>query len=169
MWGSFGKMKTKVTILAVERRLRKNWKLLTWFAAVALVCWAVPTIIEHYAATDNVRELFRTDRKHVLPSHTWFVLLCLSVPLSARFALRLIQKRCLWLAATVALVSPIAGWFCLRFSVTVESIHDILGSMQFGWPYDLEYMLRFSVVYLGLWLLVLLGLLPNPLKKRPHE
>ncbi len=137
---------------------------LTWIAVVAAICVAMPVVIEHYANTDNVRELFRTDGKHFLPSHTWFTLLCLSVPLSARTVLRLVQRKNWKSGILLALLSPLAGWYCLKCSVTVESIHDILGSMKLGWPHDLEYIARFSVVYVSLWILILLGILPNPLK-----
>ena len=138
---------------------------LIWIAIVAAICGAIPVVIENYADTDNVRELFRTDNKHFLPPHTWFTLLCLSVPLSARTVLRLVQRKHWKSGILLALLSPLAGWYCLRFSVTVESIHDILGSIKLGWPYDLEYIARFSVVYISLWIITLLGILPNPLKK----
>ncbi len=145
-------------------RMKVPVRTLIWIAIVVAICLAMPVVIQNYADTDNVRELFRTDNKHLLPPHTWFTLLCLSVPLSARTVLRLVQRKYWKTGILLALVSPLAGWFCLRFSITVESIHDILGTIKLGWPYDLEYILRFSIVYGSLWVLTFLGLLPNPLK-----
>jgi hypothetical protein len=119
----------------------------------------MPLIVEHYAATDNVRELFRTDRGHVLRPHTWFLLLCLLVPVSASLTARMLLRRRYRVPIVIALAAPVAGWFCLRYAVTVESIHDILGGPILGWPYDLEYITRFSVVFGTLWMITLLGFL----------
>lgn len=143
-------------------KMRRAWVwLLLWLLAVVVLAKAMPLIVEHYSETDNVRELFRTDQRHVLAPHTWFVLLCLLVPGSATVAARLLLRRRFVWPVVIALGSPVLGWYCLRYAVTVESIHDILGGPFGPWPYDLGYIARFSIVFGTLWTLTLLGFLPG--------
>lgn len=132
-----------------------------WFGVLGTLAYFLPWIIENYAATDNVRELFRSDRSHGLSPQTWFLLLCLLVPTSASLAARWLLGRRYLLPLLTGLAVPVLGWFCLRFAVTVESIHDILGTPVLNWPYDLEYIARFSVVFATLWVITLLGFLPG--------
>ena len=142
--------------------MRRNLAfLLLWILAIGILSLAMPGIIQHYAATDNVRELFRADAKFGVPAHVWFLTLCLLVPATASLAARLLLGRRIGAALVLLAVSPVAGWFCLRFAVTVESIHDILGAPILRWPYDLEYIMRFSCVFCTLWLITLLGFLPG--------
>lgn len=101
----------------------------------------------HGAANYNFAELFRTDKILVGPT---FVLLFLLTPLIARWAAdsRTLKTKLGWAAA-----SCLIAWGLLRRSVTVESIHDILGSPVYADPLDLEYILRFAALYLPLlWL-----------------
>ncbi len=142
--------------------MRRNMCLLGgWIGLIAVFAAVMPWIVEHYAATDNVRELFRTDRKHFLSPHAWFLILCLLVPSTASMAGCGWVKRKMLAPLAIALAAPVAGWFCLRFAVTVESIHDILGTPVLGWPFDLEYLARFSAVFCTLWFVTLLGILPG--------
>ena len=132
-----------------------------WVVAVVGLASAMPTIVNHYAATDNVRELFRADGRFFISPHVWFLLLCLIVPTTASLAVGHLRQRRPGMAALLAVAAPLAGWFCLRFAVTVESIHDILGAPVLGWPLDLEYILRFSMVFCTLWLITAIGVLPG--------
>jgi len=132
-----------------------------WAAVIVLLAAVLPWIVQNYSESDNVRELFRTDRKYVLPPHTWFLLLCLLVPTSAGKAARLLLRGRVVTPILIAVCAPVVGWYCLRFAVTVESVHDILGGPVPGLPYDFGYIARFSVVFGGLWLVTLLGFLPE--------
>ena len=40
-----------------------------WAAVAILMAMAMPLIVQRYAATDNVRELFRTDRSLAIRRH----------------------------------------------------------------------------------------------------
>ncbi len=137
-----------------------------WAAVAILMALAMPLIVQRYAATDNVRELFRDDARFHVPPHAWFFILCLFVPATAATCVRQLSRRRLGPALFVAIAAPVAGWYCLRFSVTVESIHDILGTPVLGWPFDLEYVLRFSAVFCTLWFITLIGILPAVLDAR---
>lgn len=41
----------------------------------------------------------------------------------------------------------LAVWFLLRISIPVESLHDILGSPIWGWPWDWELLVRFVALH----------------------
>ncbi len=105
----------------------------------------------------NLVELLRQDR--MFPG-AWLAFLCLWGPLAASWAAGAWQAGFRLRAACWAPASCLVAWGVLRRSVTVESIHDLLGSPVLSWPADLEYVARFSVIYLPfVWLPVLLALL----------
>ena len=99
--------------------MRKNLAfLLLWILAVGILSLAMPGIIQHYAATDNVRELFRAEAKFGVPAHVWFLTLCLLVPATASLAARLLLGR--RFGATLVLV---AVWnFALRKALLFSKI-----------------------------------------------
>ena len=105
----------------------------------------------------NLVELLRQDR--MFPG-AWLALLCLWGPLTASWAAGAWRAGFRLRAACWAPASCLVAWGVLRRSVTVESIHDLLGSPVLSWPADLEYVARFSAIYLPfVWLPVLLALL----------
>jgi len=92
----------------------------------------------------NFVELFRTDR--ILPGVRFMVIWWLG-PISAYWAVSFwLDNK--WVKAVSCLVgSGLVIWGLLRRSVTVESIDDILGTPVLLWPIDLEYIMRFFVLY----------------------
>lgn len=93
----------------------------------------------------NLRELLRTDKP--LAGVT-LMAICLWIPLTAHAATAMWMSGKRMLAAVWIPVGLLVAWGLLRRSVTVESIHDILGSPTFLWPLDLEYITRFAAIYL---------------------
>ena len=132
-----------------------------WFGAFGLLAYVLPWMLGNHGATENVRGLFREDSSHAISPRIWFLALCLLVPISAHLAARLLLWRWYLVPVMVFLAAPAAGWACLRYAVTPESIRAILGSPDFVLPYDLGCVVRFTIVFGVLWIITLLGFLPG--------
>jgi len=115
-------------------------------AAVALVvaaaCQAALPRLGH--GQYNLAEMLRADR--LFPA-AWLAAICLWVPMTAGWAAGDWSEGRRLSAALWAPASLLVSWGLLRDSVTVESIHDILGSPTMEWPLDLEYIARLAAVY----------------------
>ncbi|MHC5108346.1 MAG: hypothetical protein ACYTHJ_00540 [Planctomycetota bacterium] len=118
---------------------------------VGLVTLPIPYICERLGAPQyNLAELFRQDT--MFPGIRLAFLL-MWIPLTARWAADQWRDGARFKAAAWGLSGCVVGWGFLRRSVTVESIHDILGAPILGLPMDAEYILRFGCLYFSLlWL-----------------
>lgn len=134
-----------IAILVFDRRLKLH---ITWLWYVPIVVAGVflPHAIarlgdEYY----NLAEMLRQDR--ALPG-VRLAILCLLGPLTASCTVAMWLSGARWRAAYWVPASCLVAWGLLRRAVTVESIQDILGAPVLHWPADLEYIARFSAVYL---------------------
>ena len=126
--------------------------LLPLFCGVAVISIAVVIIINLPGVPYNVRELFDT-RNVFLGSTIFSAFLMWNVTAPCLMAYCLIKHPILHLFQPVLyLVMATISWFLLRYAVSAESLHDILGSPIWGMASDLELYFRFlAFAYPFLW------------------
>ena len=134
-----------VAMLVFDRRLKLHIAWL-WYVPIVAAGVFLPHVIarlghEYY----NLVEMLRQDR--ALPG-VRLAILCLLGPLTASCSAAMWLSGARWRAVCWVPASCLVAWSLLRRAVTVESIQDILGAPVLHWPMDLEYIARFSAVYL---------------------
>ena len=113
------------------------------FCGVAVISIAVAVIINLPGVPYNVRDLFDT-RNVFLGSTIFSAFLMWNVTTPCLMAYSLIKHPILHLFQPLLyLVMATISWFLLRYAVSAESLHDILGSPIWGMPSDLELYFRF--------------------------
>ena len=140
------------TIFPPKPSLSKNHPLFPLFFSVAVISIAVVIIINLPGVPYNVRELFDT-RNVFLGSTIFSAFLMWNVTAPCLMAYCLIKHPILHLFQPVLyLVMATISWFLLRYAVSAESLHDILGSPIWGMASDLELYFRFlAFAYPFLW------------------
>jgi len=103
----------------------------------------------------NVRELFPKSHRdvHVAVFSVWLVWLGVAPAWVGDF-LAVRSRQILFMPLWAAAIG-LASWFMLAFSVTRESLGDILGAPTLGWGGDWELMCRFAALQ-GTWTIALL-------------
>ena len=140
------------TIFLTKPSLPTSHPLFPVFCGVAVISIAVAAIINLPGVPYNVRDLFDT-RNLFLGSTIFSVFLTWNVAVPCVMAYSLIKYPILHLFQPVLyLVMATFSWFLLRYAVSAESLHDILGSPIWGMPSDLELYFRFlAFAYPFLW------------------
>jgi len=127
---------------------RRELRTAFWLPATALALAAgmAATWLPSLGADQyNLRELLRTDKPF---AGMTLAAILLWTPLSASLSASMWSRGKRLAAGLWTPAAALVAWGLLRRSATVESIHDILGSPILSWPLDLEYVARFSAIYL---------------------
>ena len=140
------------TLLPPKPSLSTNHPLFPLFFGVAVITIAVAAIINLPGVPYNVRELFDS-RNLFLGSTIFSAFLMWNVAAPCVMAYCLIKHPILHLFQPVLyLVMATFSWLLLRYAVSAESLHDILGSPIWGMPSDIELYFRFlAFAYPFLW------------------
>jgi hypothetical protein len=120
--------------------------------AIAVISIAMAAIVHLPEVPYNVRELFET-RNLVFGVTIFSVFLIWNTAAPGLMAYYLIKHPLLHLFQPLLyLLMATVSWVFLRFAVSAESLHDILGAPVWNWPSDWELYLRYlAFAYPFLW------------------
>jgi hypothetical protein len=122
------------------------------YCGIAAISLAMAAIVHLPGVPYNIRELFET-RNLFLGAIIFSVFLIWNAAAPGLLAYYLVKHPILHLFQPLLyLLMATGSWILLRFSVSAESLHDILGSPVWDWPSDWELYVRFlAFAYPFLW------------------
>ena len=150
---------TAALLVGQRQKLHQAW---LWGALpLVLMGLCLPSLLGRLGTGQhNLVELLRQDT--IFPG-VYLLGLCMWGPLTAGWAAGVWRSGGGWRTVCWIPASCLVAWGMLRYSVTVESIQDIFGAPIYAWPADLEYILRFSAVYVPfVWLPMFFALSRKP-------